>query len=191
MTPGSEDWIRKLAYSFYQAIGIQADLTMDYWLAAERIFWSAVKERLRHRWSQVTNEAVWAATFAQLRAELFQDGEYRSRVDKLASHMWEYAGRPTHTGLDFVTAAQKHAIAITVWGVNEAIATGDTVITILEEFSIPAHLERIREAAYYLWRERGGCLENPLKYWLEAESSILMEMQQSDFATKHAKSERE
>lgn len=182
-----EDSVRELAYGISRASGSPTSFCLDHWLAAKYVFESNEADRVER-----------AEFFAPIYG-VFQSEELRQLIEALAYYMWDDAGRPANTALDFWISAHRHGLAIAAGAIVNALADAanggtsiklqnseiklkEIAIKLIEEFPVREHLAQIRRTAFYLWQASSGLTGGALDYWLVAENRILDEMRRPTFS---------
>ena len=113
--------------------------------------------------------------------EAYDPRAYLDAIDKLAWFMWHDSGCPPGTDrMRFWLPAEKHILALAAATVAAA-QTADQAATAFDEkirrFNPGDYLERIRVAAYFIWKKRGGSPvwdpSQAIEDWTESEKHIL------------------
>ena len=94
--------IRELAHNMWQASAEQRELSMDYWLAAEKHVRLLTESAARSDGASFGTEEVLARTF-----ETFSPASYLEQIRKSAYQLWEATGRQYGSSLDFWLAAEQ------------------------------------------------------------------------------------
>ena len=162
---------QQLAYSLWELQCRPIDAAFDTWLQAENYFENQRTGLVKTVSWPLGNEEALSAVLG-----MFSSKDYFDKIRALASLMWEYAGRPFFRPMDFVLAAEKHGFAIMAHAVRMAVPAGQARVSLtkaLEELDPAAHLERIRQAAYYISEDHSKRHQDSLADWLQAESEVL------------------
>lgn len=180
MTPWLPYGTQQLAYSLWELQCRPIDTAFDTWLQAEKYFENQRTELLKTVTWPLGNEDALRKV-----SEMFSSKNYFNRIHELAFLMWEYAGRPSFRPMDFMLAAEKHGFAIMAQAVRMAASVAETWVSLtkaLQEFVPEAHLDRIRQAAYYISKDLGKRHPDSLTDWLEAENEVLETMAKGEGA---------
>jgi hypothetical protein len=134
--------------------------------------------------SAATTSPEWPKGFQgafDIPRESFSPAKYVDRVSELAYYMWQYSGQRYGTSaFTYWSDAERHISTLTASALERAGSTIDAARELSEafaEFSPQAHLDRIREAAFYMWEKQNRPHGHALDNWIAAEKAALSRLE--------------
>ena len=100
--------IRELAHNMWIASADQRELSLDYWLAAERHL-RLMTDSATRTISATSPNLAQSETLTEI-FETFSPANYLEQIRKTAYQLWDQAGRQYGSNLEFWLAAEKHML---------------------------------------------------------------------------------